>query len=102
MIPAAMSSTELPGRCGSKELEQKPRERDVRGAERQTELGHFKVHYHEELVFILRRPFTNFRLPDLLEPLIQTHEMEDELKGENLKPALPPTPAPRFTKMNLA
>lgn len=54
----------------------------MRGAERQTELGHFKVHYHEELVFILRRPFTNFRLPDLLEPLIQTHEMEDEQRGE--------------------
>lgn len=88
--------------CSSKELEQKQREGCEGSWEAETELGHFKVHYREELVFILRRPFTNFRLPDLLEPLIQMHEMEDEPKGENLKPSLPPTPAPRFTKKNLA
>lgn len=86
--------------CSSKELEQKLREGCEGSWEAETELGHFKIHYPDELVFILRRPFTNFRLPDLLEPLVQMHEMEDEPKGKNLKPALLSTPAPRFTKKN--
>ena len=97
-----MSSAELQELAAAAELEQKLREGCEGSWEAETELGHFKVYYPDELVFILRRPFTNFRLPDLLEPLIQMHEMEDEPKGENLKPALPSTPAPSFTKKNSA
>ena len=97
-----MSSAELQELAAAAELEQKLREGCEGSWEAETELGHFKVYYPDELVFILRRPFTNFRLPDLLEPLIQMHEMEDEPKGENLKPALPSSPAPSFTKKNSA
>lgn len=64
-----------PRSCSSEEREQKVREGCEGSWEAETELGDFKVHDPDASVFILRRRFTNFRLPDLLEPLIQTPEM---------------------------